>query len=187
MSVTGKRKSTIGVGHDGAPKPGAFVPFDHPRAMGSHPDATEWAKGAVEQTHVKADLGRAPKVKRALLTAPPIAGGMTAKSRRTGEHFHNVGGQDLSRYDADPGKNPLGGAPRGKALTPVTPVPGQRSRVGEVDNGEPGQHQARNKPDVTGMRALGEQIMREAFAVSGSDHPANLGVGSLPDSTNENS
>lgn len=174
MSVIGKRKSTIGLGHDGAPKPGAFVPLDHPQAMGAHPhsiEASNVAGGMEDHTNVKADLGKAPKLKRAFMTVPPIAAGMTAKSRSDGTHFHNIGGQDLSRYDADPGNDPLRGPARGKRMTPVQPVPGQRSRT------EP----------MADLKSLGSAVLAEAFAASAPDDRMahGYGFGALPGATSE--
>lgn len=174
MSITGKKRSSIGLGHDGAPKPGAFVPHDHPAAMGVHPHAIEASNikaGMQDQTNVHADLGKPAKPKRALTTTPPIAGGMTAKSRSDGTHFHNIGGQDLSRYDSDPGKDPLRGPPRGKNLTPPAPSFGQRSRIDPTAD----------------MKALGAAVLAEAFAASAPDDRAahGYGIGTLPDATNE--
>lgn len=189
MSIAGNRKTTIGVGHDGAPHPGAFVPANHPNALASHPHAMPKVhSGMADVTNVKATLGKAPKPKRANMTTPPIAGGMTAKSRRTDEHFHNVGGQDLSRYDAS-GPDPLAGAPRGKRLTDPQPVPGQRSRITDpAHGGAPGEAHAKGRPDAVAMRELGARILAEATCAP-DDAMAlrHYGVGTLPQVTKEQS
>ena len=104
----------------------------HPGIGHAHPHAVAATNqaGLIDHKHVKADLGVAPKAKRAFTTAPQIHSGMMGKARSDGTHFAGVGGQDLSRYDAN-GPDPLSGAPRDKALAPVQPVPGQRSRTNE--------------------------------------------------------
>lgn len=171
MSVTGNRKTTIGLDHSGAPHAGSFVPVGHPAAMASHPHAVPSRAGMVDHTNVHADLGKQPKPKRALTTSPPIAGGMTAKSRRTGEHFHNIGGQDLSRFDAA-GPDPLAGPPAGKRLSPVKIAPTMRSRT---------------SPGLTNDLhvQLGRAILDEARNASSVDDRL-YGVGSLPSRTTEN-
>ena len=104
----------------------------HPGVGVAHPHAVMATNqaGLIDHKHVKVDLGVAPKAKRAFTTAPEIHSGMNAKSRKDGTHFAGLSGQDLSRYDAN-GPDPLSGAPRGKTLAPVQPVPGQRSRTNE--------------------------------------------------------
>jgi len=104
----------------------------HPGVGVVHPHAVAATNqaGLIDHKRVKADLGVAPKAKRAFTTAPEIPSGMMGKARSDGTHFAGVSGQDLSRYDAD-GPDPLSGAPRGKTLGTVRPVPGQRSRTNE--------------------------------------------------------
>jgi hypothetical protein len=91
----------------------------HPGIGHAHPHAVAATNqaGLTDHKHVKADLGVAPKTKRAFTTPPQIHSGMMGKARSDGTHFAGVGGQDLSRYDANG--------------TAVQPVPGQRSRTNE--------------------------------------------------------
>ena len=78
MSAWGN-KSLIGVGHDGAPKPGARVPVDHPQAtLAAHP--VKLATGMQNQTEVKTTLGKVPKIKDALTLAPAIRDGMRSRT-----------------------------------------------------------------------------------------------------------
>lgn len=174
MSVAGNRKTTIGLDHSGAPHAGAFVPKDHPAAMPSHPHAVPNRAGTVDHANAHADLGVAPKPKRALTTSPPITGGMQAKSRRDGQYFHGLSGQDLSRYDAD-GPDPLSGAPVAKRLTEPAITPTMRSRT---------------SPGLTDehFRALGKLLLSTATA-SPDDKAAlaHYGIGVLPSSTTEKS
>jgi hypothetical protein len=74
--------------------------------------------------------GKLPQPKRAHLNNIPIHSGMLSKTKQNGFTF---GGDASSRNDADPGTNPLGGAPRGKTLAPVAPSFGQRSRTSNHD------------------------------------------------------
>jgi hypothetical protein len=98
---------------------------------------------------------------------------MTTKSRRTGEHFVGVGGDGISAYDADPGTNPLGGAPRGKVLTPVAISPGMKSQSsqGPLTNDE--------------HFALGKKVLDEAGDASSANDRQALGLGTLPATTTE--
>lgn len=173
MSIAGNRRTTIGVDHTGAPHAGAFVPKDHPAAMPSHRNAVPNHAGMTDHTNTHANLGVQPKPKRALTTSPPIAGGMQAKSRRTGEHFHGLSGQDLSRYDAN-GPDPMApGAPRKRLTEPgITPTMRSRTSPGLTD-----EH----------FRALGKLLLSTA-AASPDDKAAlaHYGVGTLPSSTTEN-
>ena len=80
-----------------------------------------------ERTTVKATLGRMPLPKRSAYERPPVHSGMTMKSRRTGVHYQAIGGDEMSRFDAN-GPSPLSGAPRGKRVAPVAVNPGCRDR-----------------------------------------------------------
>jgi hypothetical protein len=105
----------------------------HPGIGHGHPHAVA-AKNLAGQVHhanVKVHLGKEPLPKRAFTEVPELHSGMMGKSRTDGTHFAGVGGQDLSRYDANPGNDPLAGAPRGKRLSPVQSVPGMRSQTNE--------------------------------------------------------
>jgi hypothetical protein len=148
-----------GHGHDGRmnaiARPGeATLDVHHGPAM---------SRGIEAQQHTRATLGKPPKAK-GYNVAPHS--GMHTRSRQ-GDAFR--GGDDLSRATANP-SNPLGGPPPGKVLTPVQPVPGQRSRTNDAPHGgQPGENHARGKPDVAALRALGGAVMAEAFADSASD------------------
>ena len=163
----------------------------HPGIGHAHPHA-EAAKniaGQIDLTHVKADLGVAPKPKRAFTESPEIHSGMNAKSRRTGTHFGGLSGQDLSRFDAN-GPDPLSGPPRGKRLTPVQPVPGQRSRVNDaLASAEPGAaHRAAmlGRDDFTkGLNDTAKAVLDEAGNASAVDDRRALGIGTLPQTTVE--
>lgn len=168
-------KSPFGPGRDGRPKGVPNTPGQHGPARGAD---------AFQGHHVPGNIARdgAPKNHHDV----PVHGGMVTRSRQGTVH---QGGDDLSRFTADPA-NPLGGAPRGKVLTPVQPVSGQRSRENDpLHGGEPGEAHAKGKPDVAAMRDLGRAILAEAFAASGSDDRMahGYGIGSLPDSTSEQS
>ena len=171
MSVAGKTKSTIGPGHDGGPKPG-FYAKPGEAGLVSHPHSLPKAGGMEEVTAVKATLGKAPKIKRAYTDPVPMHNGPTAKSRRTGEHFHGLSGQDLSRYDANPGDDPLAGAPRGKVLTPVALSPGMKSRTSPALTNE--LHFAR-----------GKKMLDQAGDASSANDRQALGIGTLPATTTE--
>lgn len=170
-------KSPFGVGHDGRPK---GVP-NKPGMSGPSREAP-----AFQGHEVPGNIARdgAPKFHHDV----PVHGGMNAKSRRTGVHFDGVGGDGISAFDANPGTNPLGGAPRGKVLMPVQPVPGQRERSKDAPHGgAPGENHARGKPNIADMQALGRAVLTEAFANSQSDnaYAHNYPGGMLPESTNE--
>jgi hypothetical protein len=128
MSIAGKNRTTLGVDHTGAPRKGQY---SAPGEAGliSHRHAVPKVNGVRDVTSVTATLGKAPLPKRAHLESPPIHNGMNAKSRRDGTHFSGLSGQDLSRYDANPGDDPLVGAPRGKDLKPVALTPGMKSQT----------------------------------------------------------
>lgn len=87
----------------------------------------------------------------------PVHPGMRTVSRTTGQV--HPGGDALSRADADPA-SPIGGAPRGKMLADVKPVPGQRSRTSPHDP------------------ALGKAILAEALNASAPDD--RMAFGKLP-------
>jgi hypothetical protein len=158
MSIAGKRKSTIGVGHDGAIKQdnGAPVYTHHSPAI---------ARGMEAQTHTRATLGKPPKPKGYSIG---IHNGMRTVNRATGEF---VDSGHLAAYDSNSG-NPLNsGPPRGKRLTVPAPVPGQRSRIQPMN--------------ADAMRELSRQVMAEAYSVAEPDHPSKLGIGVLPSATTE--
>jgi hypothetical protein len=155
MSVAGSRKSTIGPGHDGGPKAG-FYAAPGEAGLTSHPHSVPKASGMEEVTGVKATLGKPPKMKRAYTDPVPMHNGSNAKSRRTGEHFHGLSGQDLSRYDANPGDDPLAGAPRGKKLAPPRAAWGP--------------------PGVDLLAEQGRHVIDEAIDRSNdSQHPSRMG------------
>ena len=184
MSITGGRKSTIGLDNTGKPK-APFVPTDHPKAMITHPHAAPKAhSGMQDVTSVKATPGKAPKPKHAHLTAAPVHNGMHTKSRATGAY--GFGGDDLSRMDADPASPMNGGPPAGKRLTPPAPAFGQRSRVTDSLGGDaPGANHKRGVGKGVNNE-LGQLIIRQALSVAGPDHPGNLGIGTLSDTNSEN-
>jgi hypothetical protein len=141
--------------------------------------------GPQDTINVHADLGVAPKVKKAFTERPEIHSGMMAKSKRTGEHFAGLGGQDLSRFDGDPGMDALGGAPRGKVLTPPTPAFGQRSR--QTESAFPVLPPGVNNKLHRGA-GVDHQLARRIFgeATSSADDRlalAHYGIGKLPDET----
>ncbi len=71
MGITGKRVSTIGPGHDGAPKPGHYAAPGEAGLI-SHPHAFPKVNGQSDVTAVKATLGKPPKPKRAHLERRPF-------------------------------------------------------------------------------------------------------------------
>lgn len=151
----------------------------HPKAVA----ATNIA-GTIDHDNVKLILGKPPLPKRAFASAPEIHSGMNAKSRKDGTHFAGLSGQDLSRYDGD-GPDPLAAPPRGKQLTPVQPVPGQRSRTDDaLASAEPGAaHKAAmvNKGAFTkGMTDMSKTILDEAGDNSGFHDRQALAIGTLP-------
>jgi hypothetical protein len=163
------------------------IGYAHP-----HAEAAKNIAGQVDHTNVKVDLGRPPLPKRAFTTAPPeIHSGMNAKSK-SGVHFAGLSGQDLSRYDANPGNDPLAGAPRGKRLTPVQRSPGMRSRVSDaLASAEPGAAHDRamlNKNALTkGLQDTSKAVLDEAGNASDFATRWALGIGKckLPDTTEE--
>ena len=164
----------------------------HPGIGHAHPhaEAAKNAAGMIDHTNVTINLGKPPLPKKAFTTAPEIHSGMNAKSRKDGTHFAALSGQDLSRYDADPGDDPLAGPPRGKRLTPVQPVPGQRSRVNDaLASAEPGAaHKAAmaSKDQFTkGMTDLSKQVLDEAGNAADLQTRLALGIGTLPSAVTE--
>lgn len=153
-------KSPFGVGHDGRP-------MGVPNAPGTHSPARQ--SDAFKGRAVPGNIARdgAPKFHHDV----PVHGAMNAKSRRTGEHFDGVGGDGISRYDANPGTNPTLGPPAGKRLSPVRIAPTMRSRT---------------SPGLTNDLhvQLGRAILDEARSASSVDDRL-YGVGSLPSSTDE--
>ena len=187
MSIHGKRRTTIGVGHDGAPK-GGFLRADDPGAPVAHPNSiasVPIATGMKEVEQVQG-LGKAPKVKISRFCAVPVHDGMTTTSRVTGKRHY--GGADLSRYDADPA-SPLNREAGAKRLTPVRPVPGQRSRITDLAaGGAPGENHVRGRRDPRAMAFLGAAVLSEALNRSAPDDRQALSYGiaaSLPQSVDE--
>lgn len=166
----------------------------HPGLGHAHPAtvaATNQA-GKIDHLNTKANLNKPPLPKRAFQEAhaPEIHSGMLGKSRRTGQHFAGVSGTDLSRFDANPGDDPTAALPRGKVLTPVQPVPGQRSRANDpLHGGAPGEAHAahqRNADQFTrGLRDLSTGILDDAGNHSAVDDRRALGIGDLPQQVRE--
>jgi hypothetical protein len=189
MAISGKRKTTIGVGHDGAPRAG-FIRAGDPGAPVAHPNAIAAVPvhtGMKEVAQVQG-LGKPPKIKHARFVAPAVHDGMTTTSRVTGRQHY--GADDLSRADADPA-SPLGGPPQGKRLSPVRAVPGMRSRVSDLaGGGAPGENHIRGRRDPRAMAFLGAAVLNEALARSAPDDRMALdsyGIAtSLPQSVKEN-
>lgn len=164
----------------------------HPGIGYAHPHA-EAAKniaGQIDQTHVHADLGKVPLPKRAFTTTPEVHSGFNAKSRSDGTHFAGLSGQDISRYDANPGDDPLAGPPRDKVLSPVQASPGMRSRVNDALSSEaPGVAHDRamlNKDQLLKNAAdLSARVLAEAGNNSAPDDRRALGIGTLPGAVTE--
>lgn len=161
----------------------------HPGIGHAHPSAAPNAAGMVDHTTVHADLGKAPLPKRAFTTSPEIHNGMMGKSRSDETHFAGVGGQDLSRYDSNPGDDPLSALPRGKRLTAVQPVPGQRFRINDpLAGGEPGEAHATAMLNADQLlrdsQQLAEKVLFEARQNSAADDRMAL-TGRLPDAVTE--
>jgi hypothetical protein len=169
MSVAGSRKSTIGPGHDGGPKDGFLAEPGEP-GLSVHHDPNDARVGDDMSNHPS--IARRAGAKR--LTPVPTHNAMITKSRRTGEHFVGVGGDGISAYDANPGTNPLGGAPRGKDLKPVAISPGMKSQSikGPLTNDE--------------HFALGKKVLNQAGDASSANDRAALGIGTLPATVKEN-
>lgn len=173
-----KGKSTIGPGHDGAAKPGFYADGPGAQPLITHHEPAP-SLGMKDQTHA-GNLARDGAVKRH--AAVPIHSGMVTRSKAS-DQFH-FGGDALSRADSNPA-NPLTGPSRGKRIDPPKPSFGQRSRHDDALGGsQPGDNHRRNVGKGV-LAELGQQIMREALAVAGPDHPSNMGVGAFPQSTEE--
>ncbi len=162
------------------------IGYAHP-----HAEAAKNVAGQIDHTNVNINLGKPPLPKRAFAgPAPEVHSGMNAKSRKDGTHFAGLSGQDLSKYDADPGNGPLAGPPRGKRLTPVQPVPGQRSRINDaLASAEPGAaHKAAmvNRDAFTkGMADMSKAVLDEAGNAADLQTRYALGIGKLPDAATE--
>lgn len=168
----------------------------HPGVGVVHPHAAAQVAGKIVDTQVHADLGVAPKPKKAFTTAgaPQIHSAMMGKARSDGTHFAGLSGQDLSRYDADPSGldtvSVVEGPPRGKVLTPVQPSFGQRDRTNDaLSSGVPGAaHKAAmlNRDEFTkGMVDISKDVLNQAANAQGSDAFDRARFGKLPDSTAE--
>jgi hypothetical protein len=164
MSIAGKRVSTIGPGHDGAPKPGFYAEPGEPGLAIHHRPAI--ARGMEHQQNT--DLPRAGKAKR--LDPVAVHNGMVTRTRDGGVHL----GGDAASYDANPANPCNAGPPRGKRLTPPMPSPGMRSRT-------TGPHSQLD------LATLGKCILDQAYAASAPDDRAahGYGVGALPSVTEE--
>ncbi len=110
---------------------------------------------------------------------------MNAKSRSTGQHFAGLSGQDLCRFDANPGDDPLAGAPRPKTFAPAAPVEGQRSRINDtLHGGQPGENDAKHRG--TGVNhTLGKAIFAEAMRHADGNTKQAYGVSTLPSAVTE--
>ncbi len=122
------------------------------------------ARGQEAQTHTKATLGVAPKPK-----GYPIA----------------ING--AFRADIANPASPLGGAPRGKRLTPPAINPGCRDRSGDALASETaGMAHKRSKALPDTLADLGRAILDEALSYSSADDRRALGIGTLPQAVKEN-
>jgi hypothetical protein len=164
----------------------------HPGGVGVHPHYVGNVAGQTDQTNVHADLGKAPRTKRAFTEPLEIHNGSNAKSR-SGTHFAGLSGQDLSRYDAD-GPDPLAGPAQGKRLAPVQPSPGMRSRTNDpvgggvcVDGRNPAHDAAMlGRNDFTkGMQNLSKRVLDEAADAADRQTRSALGIGTLPGAVTE--
>ena len=159
---------------------------DDPTALFVHPHNVPNMARMTERTTVKATLGRMPLPKRSAYERPPVHSGMTMKSRRTGVHYQAIGGDEMSRFDAN-GPSPLSGAPRGKRVAPVAVNPGCRDRSQDaLASEEAGTAHARAKAaGHEAMHALGRAILNEAANHSAPDDRRALGIGTLPEATSK--
>jgi hypothetical protein len=163
---------------------------NHPGIGYAHPHSVPNKAGEVDQTHVHADLGKAPLPKRAFTEAgrPEVHSGMMAKSE-TGTHFAGLSGQDLSRYDAE-GPDPFSAPPRGKKLAPLAPHPSMRDRFNDaLSSGSPGAAHSRamqSRDQFTkGQVDMADRVLTEAANAKGSDIFDKLALGKLPATTTE--
>jgi len=123
----------------------------------------------VGDNHQHSDLARKGAPKN--LADVRIHSGMVTRSRATGNY--HFGGDDLSRFDADPA-SPLKAPPSPKRLSAPQPVPGHRSRT----NGG-------MSPDE--FRDLGRRVLAEATCSPDERMALPHYFGALPDSTVDDS
>jgi hypothetical protein len=141
-------KSPFGVGHDGRPKGVPNAPGMHTPARGAD---------AFKGHHVPGNLARngAPKNHHDV----PVHGGMTARQTA----LKGMGHANATAPDANPA-SPVSKEPQGKRLTPVQPVPGQRSRTTDtLHAGAPGENHARGKANPPDLKSLGAAVLAEAL------------------------
>lgn len=146
-----KRLKT-GIGPDGrmnaAARPGEAIHGVH------HTPAL--ARNQEAQQHTTATLGKAPKAKG---YAVPLHNGMTQQQRKMTGMGHPVAGAPDAAS-----ANPLDPTVPGKRLSPVQPVPGQRSRLTDtLHSGAPGENHARGKANAADLQSLGAAVMAEAL------------------------
>jgi hypothetical protein len=167
------------VSHTGAPHPDHYAKKGEPGLV-SHPNhPVNQATGQIEQTHVRADLGVAPKVKRYLTEAPPINSGMATRFRKDvgtafgADHSSAIDALTGLRVPADKsGKvavaHPLTKIAPPKNMKPVAPVPGQRSRVDECEVEGIGAAAARAQANRDALHAarheIGRRVIEDAIA-----------------------
>ena len=174
------------VSHSGALDPRHYARPGTPAALVTHPNhPVNQAVGQIEQQHVRADLGVAPKVKRFLTEAPPINSGMATRFRKDvgtalgADHSSAINSLSGQRVPADSSgrgatvAHPLTKLAPGKPWlgTTVKPVVGQRSRVDEVDVEGVGAAQARAESSKAALHAarrdLGAAVIQDAI----DEHP----------------
>jgi hypothetical protein len=181
-----KGESTMGPGHDGAPKPGHYAKGEP--GLLTHPHSTPNSAGATDHTNVKVTLGKQPLPKRVFSeSGPPIHGGMAVQTK-SGTAY---GGDHRSAVDALTGlsvvrdksgkvaaAHPLSTPPVAKNLRPVEHSFGQRSRT--LDAATPEGVGVAAKRGATYREAyktlsddLSARLMNEALSVAGPDHPIN--------------
>lgn len=145
-----KNTSTIGPGHDGAPKPGFYS--DAPGPTNHHPGLSD--KSVDLKPH---HLGVAPKIKRAFTEATPHHGANTSRQiagANAGGMGHGVtlidGGQVIgTSAAAAPLADAYGGqVPKVRAAAPVSP--GMKRQQGNV---------ARSLTDATPHDILGRMLL----------------------------
>jgi hypothetical protein len=170
MSVAGKRVSTIGPGHDGAPKPGFYGKagdtVSHPHSVANA------ARGMEAQQHTTATLGVPPKPKRSGVENVPIHSGMTKQTKSGplafgGDHASAI--DSLSGREVVPGKvkaragydngvnvstaHPLTAPPVAKNYGRVATAWNNKSRTGPI---------ARSLDDATPHDICGQMLLDEA-------------------------
>lgn len=180
-----KGESVHGPSHTGAPKDGFFAKPGEP-GMLVHPNhPAHLAVGQTEQQHVRADLGKAPKPKRAFTLggAPPIHAGMLVQTKSGGQAY---GADHSSAVDALSGlRVPADSSGRGatvahpltkiappKNLKPVQPVPGMRSRSNDsLSSGDPGAAHNRAHADRAALHAARQDLGRRVIEAAIAEHP----------------